>query len=218
MIWIDDCIPKSISSCDVMFSNFLSFYFLKQYGFAKVRRGPDTDMYAHPSFLRGQADSLSDLRKCNSTAARKKGRAPALPPIMSHHGLPAATTGPSIIIPSHSGVMGFSRTVSPSPPQVMTAANQQVQQPTFAYHHIVSMPTTTTSEGTATVPQVYMPTLWHHQVTAPPQQQIQMTLPSVAPVSPGGSDSGRLDLLTMAMTSMAEREANTHQATAVQTA
>jgi hypothetical protein len=113
--------------------------------------------------------------------------------------------------------MGFSRTVSPSPPQVMIAANQQMQQSTFAYHHIVPMPTTV-SEGAATVPQVYMPTLWHHQVTAPPLQQLQMALPLAAPVSPGGSDSGRLDLLTMAMTSMAEREANTHQATAVQTA
>ena len=41
-----------------------------QYGFSKVRRGPDTDMYAHPSFVRGKPELLTHLRKC--TPARKK--------------------------------------------------------------------------------------------------------------------------------------------------
>jgi hypothetical protein len=43
-----------------------------QYGFSKVRRGPDTDMYAHPSFIRGKPELLYHLRKCPTTA---RGRA-----------------------------------------------------------------------------------------------------------------------------------------------
>jgi hypothetical protein len=45
---------------------------LNLYGFTKVRRGPDTDMYAHPSFLRGYPDMLSELKKCKSAADRKR--------------------------------------------------------------------------------------------------------------------------------------------------
>jgi hypothetical protein len=36
---------------------------LNLYGFAKVRRGPETDMYAHPSFVRGHPKALLELRK-----------------------------------------------------------------------------------------------------------------------------------------------------------
>lgn len=42
-----------------------------QYGFAKIRRGPESDMYAHPSFVRDRPKSLLNLRKL-TTAARKK--------------------------------------------------------------------------------------------------------------------------------------------------
>jgi hypothetical protein len=42
-----------------------------QYGFAKVRRGPDTDMYAHPSFTRGHPESLTELRKSSSASRRR---------------------------------------------------------------------------------------------------------------------------------------------------
>jgi len=44
---------------------------LNLYGFAKVRRGPDTDMYAHPSFIRGKPELLLHLRKCSSASRRK---------------------------------------------------------------------------------------------------------------------------------------------------
>ena len=44
---------------------------LLQYGFSKVRRGPDTDMYAHQSFIRGKPDLLLNLRKCSSASRRK---------------------------------------------------------------------------------------------------------------------------------------------------
>jgi hypothetical protein len=46
----------------------LTSFFPLKYGFCKVRRGPDTDMYAHPSFIRGQPEKLAQLRK---GAARK---------------------------------------------------------------------------------------------------------------------------------------------------
>ena len=40
--------------------------FLK-YGFAKLRRGPEVNMYSHPSFQRGAPDQLVQLRKTTST-------------------------------------------------------------------------------------------------------------------------------------------------------
>lgn len=53
--------------------------FILQYGFTKVRRGPDMDMYHHPSFIRGHAEMLGLLRKSNATggskASKKKSRA-----------------------------------------------------------------------------------------------------------------------------------------------
>ena len=36
---------------------------LIKYGFTKVRRGPDMDMYAHPRFIRGKKDVVAQLRK-----------------------------------------------------------------------------------------------------------------------------------------------------------
>lgn len=45
---------------------------LNLYGFSKVRRGPDADMYAHPSFQRGHPELLSELKKCKTAADRKR--------------------------------------------------------------------------------------------------------------------------------------------------
>ncbi len=36
-----------------------------------MRRGPDTDMYAHQSFIRGKPELLLNLRKCSSASRRK---------------------------------------------------------------------------------------------------------------------------------------------------
>jgi len=53
-------------------SKFSSFQRnLNLYGFFKVRRGPDTDMYAHPAFVRYRPDLLSQLRKYNPSAKKK---------------------------------------------------------------------------------------------------------------------------------------------------
>jgi hypothetical protein len=50
--------------------SLLTFWFI-QYGFAKVRRGPETDMYAHPAFVRGQPQTLCRLRKTSSSSRRR---------------------------------------------------------------------------------------------------------------------------------------------------
>jgi len=171
-------------------SKFSSFQRnLNLYGFSKVRRGPDTDMYAHPAFVRGQPESLSHLRKCNSTAARKR--------------LAAAGNDNQalnkILIPSHSDVLSLSRTVSPSP----RGSNEGV-----AYSHIMPMPSSGSSNGAT----VFMPTVWlPTQVTTP--QFPMMSMNQSHQSSPSSSfdsssfDSGRLNLLAMAMTSLADRDA-----------
>jgi len=58
-------------------SKFSSFQRnLNLYGFHKIRRGPDTDMYAHPAFLRGRPELLSQLKKSTHTTADNKTRPP----------------------------------------------------------------------------------------------------------------------------------------------
>lgn len=52
----------------------------RQYGFTKVRRGPDTDMYAHPSFIRGHQEAVAQLRKgggSSSNSSSSRSRSPA---------------------------------------------------------------------------------------------------------------------------------------------
>lgn len=55
-----------------------------RYGFSKVRRGPDIDMYAHPSFLRGKSENLVQLRKL-TTAAERQRAAEELAESVAHH-------------------------------------------------------------------------------------------------------------------------------------
>jgi len=50
-------------------SKFSSFQRnLNLYGFSKVRKGPDTNMYRHPAFLRGRPELLSQLKKSTQSA------------------------------------------------------------------------------------------------------------------------------------------------------
>lgn len=42
---------------------------LNLYGFSKVKRGADMDMYAHDSFIRGRPDLLAQLKKCKSKSS-----------------------------------------------------------------------------------------------------------------------------------------------------
>eukprot|EP00934_Nitzschia_sp_Nitz4_P001449 Nitzschia sp. Nitz4//scaffold2_size372955//62102//62805//NITZ4_000372-RA/size372955-processed-gene-0.474-mRNA-1//-1//CDS//3329546623//1449//frame0 len=70
---------------------------LNLYGFTKLRRGPDSDMYAHPSFIRGEPELLTQLRKCTSA---------------SKHRSPKQSVRKS----SDSDTLSY-RSVSPSPPR-----------------------------------------------------------------------------------------------------
>ena len=68
-------------------SHYLCFIFLfyssicTQYGFSKVRKGPDVDMYAHPSFIQDRPELLSQLKKCrhggNAIKKLKQNSAPS---------------------------------------------------------------------------------------------------------------------------------------------
>jgi hypothetical protein len=42
-----------------------------QYGFSKLRKGPEAGMYHHPDFVRGKPDNLYKLKKCKTASDRK---------------------------------------------------------------------------------------------------------------------------------------------------
>jgi len=71
-------------------SKFSSFQRnLNLYGFTKVRRGPDADMYAHPAFIRGYPQNLSQLRKNASSTytGRKTTSNSSISPSLSKNSL-----------------------------------------------------------------------------------------------------------------------------------
>mmetsp|Transcript_34594 Transcript_34594/g.98425 ORF Transcript_34594/g.98425 Transcript_34594/m.98425 type:complete len:230 (-) Transcript_34594:125-814(-) len=98
---------------------------LNLYGFTKVRRGPDTDMYAHPSFLRCQPDLLSELRKSTSASRRRVSRTP------SEASDSSASSG--------SGSPSF-RSVSPTSPRYRATYFQPIAQKGSGASELVSSP------------------------------------------------------------------------------
>jgi len=112
-------------------SKFSSFQRnLNLYGFTKVRRGPETDMYAHPEFIRGQVDSLVKLRKLKTTE-RKSAKGPkgtsSVPSSSS-----SSSSSSSLLSQQHrgkvaepkrgpdvAGVVTSPRIVSPSPSKLL---------------------------------------------------------------------------------------------------
>lgn len=60
-------------------SKFSSFQRnLNLYGFSKARRGPNTDMYAHPAFLRGRPELLSQLKKSAHSTDKTRPSKPTI--------------------------------------------------------------------------------------------------------------------------------------------
>mmetsp|Transcript_704 Transcript_704/g.879 ORF Transcript_704/g.879 Transcript_704/m.879 type:complete len:252 (+) Transcript_704:126-881(+) len=171
-------------------SKFSSFQRnLNLYGFSKVRRGPDTDMYAHPAFVRGQPQSLSQLRKCNSTAARKRLTAPG----------EDGRAMTKIIVPAHTDVLSLSRAVSPSPPRAGGKGS--------AY------------SDSSRDNSIYMPTVWlPPQAKAPSYPALSTTNQVRPPNFNQPFDSGKLNLLALAMTSLAERDAKLNAASPLKSA
>ncbi|GKY99988.1 hypothetical protein MPSEU_000952300 [Mayamaea pseudoterrestris] len=89
---------------------------LNLYGFTKVRRGPDLDMYAHPSFVRDSPDSLVHLRKLGG--ARKNSQLTILRPVS-----PTTSAGSSV----GSGSLGH-----PSPPASPVVQHLQAKSPCYS--------------------------------------------------------------------------------------
>lgn len=74
---INNICAGSLSEFGYLYSLLDTTPLIPQYGFAKVRKGPDLDMYAHPSFIRDFPDSLLQLRKLGG--ARKQPPSPLRP-------------------------------------------------------------------------------------------------------------------------------------------
>ncbi|KAI2511485.1 hypothetical protein MHU86_2921 [Fragilaria crotonensis] len=203
--WSDSGKAFRIANVSLFSSRILPKYFrtskfssfqrnLNLYGFCKVRRGPDTDMYAHPAFARGQPETLSQLRKCNSSGTKKSLAPTAATEFGTVHRTP---NSPSSVTPSN----GFG-----SPRDIPLVAPRMTSN---GYPQIAPHPT---SRLNLVMTPILVHTHWHnspHEIKAAP-----------TPVSPGGYDSGRLDLLALALTSMAERDASITgmNATAIETA
>lgn len=80
-------------------SKFSSFQRnLNLYGFSKIRRGPDTDMYAHPAFLRGKPELLSQLSKNKHSTRISKAKKLEKETVSRHVKLNVTSVSPC---PSH---------------------------------------------------------------------------------------------------------------------
>ena len=66
-----------------------------QYGFTKVRRGPDLDMYAHPAFVKGSPDALLYLRKLGGGGGSRKQNSLSLRPISPSTSAGSSSAGSS---------------------------------------------------------------------------------------------------------------------------
>lgn len=131
---------------------------LEQYGFTKVRRGPDVDMYVHPSFRRDQPETLSLLRKCTSASGRKRSPSSSISEFSSTN-----------------SVVAHSRAVSPSPPgSPKRPENISIVHGTIGKSVLFDRP--------------------------------KVELPISCLPLESWEGAGRLDILTMALASLAERD------------
>jgi len=117
---------------------------LNLYGFTKVRRGPDTDMYAHQSFIRGKPELLLNLRKCSATS-RRKIQAPSnctgscdSSSSSSNRSREATCEKESQIISPRTVVEPFLQTSNPS--TKLTSYQQNTSPPWLAFNHQPLMP------------------------------------------------------------------------------
>jgi hypothetical protein len=203
---------------------------LNLYGFSKVRRGPDADMYAHPSFLRGQTDTLAELTKCKSAADRKRQtKTPKQPNApLSAYAMPEILPAPSALL------MNSTRAVSPSSSleddtnnsnfnnslrNIAHLYGQQAQQQQQAQHHFNMNSSFNPSVVQQILAQSYQqqqqhPVLNHvnHPLTQQQQQHAKPVMEQVThsnthtqPAQP----SGKLDLLTLAITCLADANVST---------
>jgi hypothetical protein len=143
-----------------------------QYGFTKVRKGSDTDMYAHPSFVRDHPEALLKLQKMTTKNRRSSisngptGKEPrSVSPSFSHHPVEAALI-----------------TLSP----VVTAQKLHVTKKIVLPHSFDGWATNTYSKQRATP-------------VSPPSQYPLVPPTDCDTSSTGSSDRGKLDLLAFAL-------------------
>jgi hypothetical protein len=133
-------------------------------------------MYAHPSFVRDQHDSLSELRKLTSTSSRRRAReVPAVPKENKTYAR---------------------RSVSPSPTLMLATA--QVHFPMASRMHpntmIIRKPLTSYSSPQHT--SVWAPI---HKVPLSPDMSTGASSEPASPPPKKEVGRGRLDLLALAM-------------------
>lgn len=102
------------------------FSFIHQYGFTKVRRGPETDMYAHEAFICDHPELLLDLRKTSAAPCQR------LPTKETNH---SKRPGSRAVSPSPSNSVDSHDTASTSLKAKPLATTQQMPQ--WAHVHTV---------------------------------------------------------------------------------
>ena len=141
-------------------------------------------MYAHPSFVRDQPETLSHLRKLTTTSSRRRSRETP-----SSGGLNKGNT----ILAS------VTRSVSPSPSQTMVIVTTKPKFPT-PLPRLIGNTVTTSFYSSPRSSTMEAPV--HHQVVpASPERRGHATLSFTDQVAPAPQSvgRGRLDLLAMAM-------------------
>jgi len=163
-------------------SKFSSFQRnLNLYGFFKVRRGPDTDMYAHPAFIRGKPELLIQLRKSASSPDKKNIK-------VSCSLFPSQTSSPQFSSPSMDS--STRRAVSPSPPKKID--NTALLKPkNIVFTRNAPFPNLMTSSTTPITNSCC---------------QEQQLLPSSAQQTSGFSDGNKLALLAVVLSSLADTD------------
>jgi hypothetical protein len=141
-----------------------------QYGFTKVRKGSDTDMYAHPSFVRDDPEALLKLQKINKT------RRQPIPDVLK-------SKGPRSVSPTHTTTLESTvKSLSPVTPLKKLPITKNIVLP-----H--SMKSWTTHEIAK-----------HHATPVSPSSQCPLLSQSDCDASSTGSnDRGKLDLLAFAL-------------------
>ena len=160
----------------------------QQYGFAKVRRGPDTDMYAHPSFIRGHQEAVAQLRKGggSSSSSRSRSRSPSA---QAQQTTSKLTSSPATVSIASSRSNSFSSTISSS-------ATSAVEQ--LSFHQVANAEGPFCSASRSRSNKVFepvspYPSYTRHTFVA--QQQSSSTSTKAC---------NKLALLTLALSSLAD--------------
>jgi hypothetical protein len=153
---------------------------IQQYGFTKVRRGVDTDMYAHPGFCRDAPEGLLKLRKITSTS----------------------TTTSSV----HGKNIVRRRAVSPTTTNTTAHLMGVECPPMITVHHatmttatMVSHPSSPVANTATTTQVAAAPSVPPKTTTTTTTYQADSCGSSVNNSSSNNNDWGKLDLLAMAM-------------------